>query len=1536
MANLTERLAALPPQKRHLLALRLQKQGIKLPPEYILPISKNQDTYPLSFSQERLWFFDQIAPGNSVYNLPVALRITGNLDIQILQQSVNNIIKRHEALRLTFVNEDGTAKQKLTQIDTVAIEQIDLTHSTPEQPNQTISHLTNEFAQTVFDLENSPLIAFRLLHVAPNQYIFLIVVHHIVADGWSAGVFVRELATIYAAYHAKQPIQLAELPIQFLDYIAWQRENITQEGIDFWESYLANAPTILELPTDYPRPVEQTFRGNTVTKTLPFSLQKELHALSKQEGITLFTLLIAAYKTLLFQYTGQQDFLIGTPVAGRTQRDTENIIGFFVNTIVLRAKIQADLTFRQFLSQVRNTILETFQHQNVPFEQVVEAIQPERSLGHTPIFQVAFVLQNAPMQALSLPNVTIEPVELNSGVAKFDLHLDVSVTENGLKVSAEYSADLFAQDSIERLISHYHQILKAFIVDLDQTIAAINMLDAEEKALILQYNETQRNYSQQPVHDLVYQQAQLSPNKIAIIYGQERITYGELLNKAHQLAHFLIAHGVKRGERIGVYMERYIELNTTLLGILIAGAAYVPLDLAYPLERIHYMVKDASLKFIITQTSLHNDLPLPKEQILFIDTLKDELQKHPITPTATPVSQNDLAYIIYTSGSTGQPKGVSVPHKGIVRLVDNTNYISLSHLDVVAQAANTSFDAATFEIWGALIHGASMVIVPRDTLLSPQAFERLLKKENVTTLFLTTALFNQISRVQPSAFSTLTTLLFGGEAVDPAYVHRILKHGAPKRLLHVYGPTENTTYSTWYHAKSVLENDMTVPIGYPIANDVAYVLNPHLQLVPHGVPGELYVGGDGLAWGYHQQPKLTAERFVPNPFSDVPGARLYRTGDLVRWHKGGIEFLGRVDHQVKIRGFRIELGEIEAALRAQHDIEEAAVIVQEFQPGDKRLIAYLGVKNEQQFDLQALHEVLQHKLPVYMIPNRIIPLTALPINANGKVDRHALLALELHDVEHEEDRLQEPPQTPTEILLSNIWQQVLHRDIVNRTDNFFALGGDSILAIQVANHAGQVGLDITTKHIFQYQTIMDLARFCDADLNLAFSREDKHKYLPLLPGVTQLLAFESSYLTQQYTMMLLQCRELLDLRLLEDAVWGLVSHHEVMTAQLMHRDDNSVILSDLVTIRSLLKIHDFEYAEDETTLNRYAHELSSHIDLNSGLPFAVGMMQHAETGHSLLFVGHLFVFDAVSWSILIEDLAAAYSQVKKGQTVQLMPQGISLSDVDEAFRLSVKDATISSRSAFTEFSETAVSSFSNCQKTTVSIGKTQTEKIFSQILNAYHIQIDELVTAIIAWAIGQAQQIKTVCIHIETRHIPKLSEKTGARLIGPIAATYPLTLDVPKFDPNNLPRFKEQLREQLNEGMTYTLAQIYSENQPEYHANMPTPSIRLRPFVFQPNNDLFTTIASFEPPVAGSSPYTLDICLRNQYGAIELCMQFDTRHFDQKTIDVISDNFKQIVSRLITHKHETHSTYTPSDFPMAQLDNNKLSHLLTNLKKIQN
>ena len=1070
----------------------------------IVPISRDRDL-PLSFGQQRLWFVNQLDKNSTVYNESLSLKIEGVLQIEPLERALQEIWIRHEVLRTTFSIVNGSPVQIINPSQNLPLQVIDLQALDKQAQWAEVERLANQQDQSIFNLECDRLLRLTLIKLAENCHVLSLTIHHLIADGSFMSIFIKEFTTLYEAFSQNKSSPLPKLSVQYADYAYWQRQRLQGEflehHINYWKKQLAEAPAYLELPTDRLRPPIQTFQGQGEQFQLDAQLTQKLKQLSQKSGVTLFMTLLSAFSILLNRYTNQKDIVIGSPIANRNSTELEGLLGFFVNNLILRIQLQQNLSFTELLHQVRQISLDAFEHSEAPFEKIVDELEIGRNLSYHPLFQVAFVLQNTPMWKLfqnspdgklTLAGLDLTLINPDKFKAKFDLTLEIFEQDQRLNGIFVYNTDLFNTSTIERMASHFLTLLNEIINDPEQKISDLVLMTAKERQqLLVEWNDTKREYPHlKCIHELFEVQVMQNPDALAIEFAGQQLTYRELNAQANQTAHYLQKLGIKPNELIGICVERSLKMIVGILGILKAGGAYVPIDPTYPQERITFMLSDAQVELLLTQENLLRALPEHQVQTILLDTDWELIEKESVNNLEINVDSDSLAYVIYTSGSTGTPKGVLVSHQAVTRLVINTDYIQWESCDRIAQVSNTSFDAATFEIWGALLNGAQLIGISKETALSPKLLAEQLRTKKITVMFLTTALFNQIVSKVENAFQTLRYLLFGGESVDPQTVMKVVAKGAPQHLLHVYGPTENTTFSCWYLVQQVAENATTIPIGKPIANTQAYILDANLQPVPIGVAGELYVGGDGIAKGYLNRQELTDEKFILNPFRKERANKLYKTGDLVKYlPDGNIEFLGRIDFQVKIRGFRVELGEVEAILAQHPDVQECFVLAREDRPKFKSLVAYLTIATETLTNRQ-LRSFLKERLPDYMIPSAFVILDSFPLTPNGKVDRRLLLAPSQELLGESESFI--APHTQTEKVISEIWSTLLGVEKVSIYDNFFDIGGHSLLLIQVHSKLQEAFTQpISIVDLFQYPTIHALAQYLNQDQDEESRKIDK-------------------------------------------------------------------------------------------------------------------------------------------------------------------------------------------------------------------------------------------------------------------------------------------------------------------------------------------------------------------------------------------------------------------------------------------------------------
>ncbi|WP_421655811.1 amino acid adenylation domain-containing protein [Leptothermofonsia sp. ETS-13] len=1060
--------------------------------EPITPTAR-ETNLPASFSQEQLWFLSHLEGGSVAYNIPLAFRLVGALNVVALEQSLTEIVRRHETLRTTFPVVDGSPIQQILPPPPFRLSVVDL-QALPETDRIAEVHrLGREEAQQPFNLAVDLLLRGKLLQLGEGDRVLLLTMHHIASDGWSLALFRKELATLYTAFSQGAASPLSPLPIQYADFVHWQQQWLQQDFVHqqlaYWKQQLAGAPSLLELPSDRPRPAIQSFRGGTESVTLDVELTRQLKQLSQRTGSTLYMTLLAVFATLLSRYSGCQDLVIGSPVANRKRSEIESLIGFFINLLALRVNLKGNPSFLELLGRVRQVALDAYANQDVPFERVVEAVQPERNLSYSPLFQVLLILQNTPAESLNFPGLTVTPLRVDHGTSKYDLTLMVEETEAGLVADFEYNGDLFDRVTITRMIGHFQTLLQAIVSDPEQPIAALPLLtDSERHQLLVEWNDTALAYPQDHcIHQLIEAQVERTPDKIAIVFEQSSLTYRELNQRANQLAHTLRSQGVGPDSLIGICVERSLEMVVGLLGILKAGGSYVPLDPAYPRERLALMIEDSQLPLLITQQALRNQFSEPNVQVICLDTDWPAIAQHNDENLDSGVTPENLAYTIYTSGSTGKPKGVQICHRAAVNFLHSMRFApGLTEQDVLLAVTTISFDIAVLELYLPLMVGAQIVLATRAVASDADRLAEILAQAGVTVLQATPATWRMLLSGGWQGDRRLK-MLCGGEAMPRDLADQLLEKEG--ELWNMYGPTETTVWSAAYQVRP---GKGAVPVAGPIANTQIYVLEEFsdrqtisLRPTPIGISGEVHIGGEGLARGYLNRPELTAERFIKDPFRDQPGARLYKTGDLARYRPDGtLEFLGRIDHQVKLRGFRIELGEIESLLNQHPNVKQAVAIVREDEPGDQRLVAYLTIQGNLSPTPLELRQFLKQKLPGYMVPAAFVVLEALPLTPNGKVDRRALPVLDLSSSEGDRSDFV-APRDELERQLTEIWETVLQVKPIGIRDNFFELGGHSLSAVRVwAQVEKLLGKTLPITALLQSPTIEDIAnllRIADGD-----------------------------------------------------------------------------------------------------------------------------------------------------------------------------------------------------------------------------------------------------------------------------------------------------------------------------------------------------------------------------------------------------------------------------------------------------------------------
>ncbi|WP_286191373.1 non-ribosomal peptide synthetase, partial [Comamonas sp. JC664] len=1244
---------------------------------HVPPLSRasRSGPLPLSFAQQRLWFLDQLEPGGTSYNIPIAVKLTGEVRVAALEQAFASLVLRHEALRTTFQKVDGAPVQVISPDAPVQLRTADLSGLPEAERAAEVSRQIAQETELAFNLARGPLLRTALLKVSEQEHVLVLVLHHIVSDGWSVGVLIREVAALYEASVLGRPSALPTLPLQYADYAVWQRGylqgEVLQSQLQWWKEQLQGAPQSLELPTDKPRPAVQTFRGANRSAHWPMELWGTVKSLAHREGASPFMVLLAAFQTVLSRYSGQDDVCVGAPIANRTRGETEGLIGFFVNTLVMRAKLSPELRFHELLAQVREATLGAYAHQDVPFEKLVEELQPERDLSRSPLFQVTLTLQNTPTSEVRLQGLTLKGMETEEHTSKFDVSLVVEEGPDAVAAMVNYNSDLFEAATIDRMLGHLRVLLEAAVVEPSTPLSVLPLMGREEQQrVVTAWSGTATEYPRDLSLSVLFeQQAERSRDAVAVEHEGERLTYGELNRRANQLAHHLRAMGVGPEVRVGLCVERSLELVVSVLGILKAGGVYVPLDASYPLARLAWMKREAGVAVLVAQERLADEVASGNELVVSVDTEWDALiagqpERNPVPC----VGGENLAYVMFTSGSTGKPKGVGVPHRAVSRLVLGTDIARFGPEEVWLQLAPISFDASTLEVWGALLHGSKLVVYPAGTP-SLEELGRKLGEAEVTSLWLTAALFEQMQARQPQALAKVKQLLAGGDALPVARVKERLASG--QVLINGYGPTENTTFSATYRMEKPEDVGATVSIGRPVPNTTTYVLDGALRPAAIGVPGELYVGGDGLAVGYVGRPELTAERFVPSPFGD--GERLYRTGDVVRWlGNGTLEFLGRADTQVKVRGYRIEPGEIEAALAAHPGVNEAVVVAREDGAEGKRLVAYVTAQEGAEVEASALRSHVKQRLPEYMVPSAYVVLEALPLTPNGKVDRKALPVPEARRVDAERF---DAPRTETEKKLASIFAEVLHVERVGVDGDFFELGGHSLLATQLVSRVRETfQVELPLRDVFETPTVEKLAQRLEGGATGAHAltipspmRVPRIGSLPLsfaqqrLWFLDQLEPGGASYNIP----IAVKLKGTVRVEALEQAFASLVLRHEALRTTFQEVDGApvQVIASEAPVRLQFVDLSGLPEAERSAEAERRINqEAALPFELARGPLLRTALLKLSEREHVLVLVMHHIVSDGWSMGVLVREVAAVYDASTQGQPFPLTELPLQYAD----------------------------------------------------------------------------------------------------------------------------------------------------------------------------------------------------------------------------------------------------------------------------------
>lgn len=1525
----------------------------------IQPVSSEQPQL-LSFAQQRMWFLNKLMGPSGVYNIPMVLRFNQDLDVDSLTKTLQVIVDRHEILRTKFIDTGSLAQQQSQEwVIELPVENIN-------DETQIQAQCAKE-AQYPFDLENDRLMRARLFCSSNSgDYTLSLVFHHSIFDGWSQQILLGELEQCYEAISSGNTPSLTPLPIQYKDYAVWQRkvmksERFTQQ-LDFWKAQLNDMPSLLELPCDRSRPSQQTFVGSSYQLSIPKALSDKLKQLSQDHSVSLFMTLQAVFAMLLNRYTNQNDIAVGTPIANRNKQELEKLMGFFVNTLVLRNQFSQDMTFIDFLGQTRDMVLASFDNQDIPFEMLVDELCPQRTISHSPLFQVMFVLQNAPSSESSR-ETALNRVSLNSdvlgvaaqddlGLAHFDLTLGLTETKDGLKGEFEYNVDLFDETSIARLANHYITLLESVVSNPEQSISQLPILsDSERNEQLQQWNNTKCDF---PPHISLAEQfqniAQIRGSAEAISDGVRALSYEELNCFANYFANKLIDSGVQPDMPVGVCMNRSVDNVIAVLAIIKAGGYYVPLDPEYPSSRLRVLAQDSGVAHIMIDRQSKEALSelFSCAELHEIGPMKLNGRVNKSNPKIRSHGSS-IAYLNYTSGSTGKPKGVLIEHANVSSLFASQSCICVEQDDVVAQVANYSFDAFTYEMWAPLLNGAKLVVIDKETLLETDLFAKKLADEKVTALFLTTALFNRIALDYPQCFSPLKKLLFGGEAYSKEAISAFFNAQLETALIHVYGPTECTTFTTASQLdKETFAKDGRAPIGRPLSNRHTYVVK-NGDLLPVGAVGELLIGGQSVARGYLHNSKLNKEKFIESSLAGEGKQRLYRTGDLVRYLANGeIEFVGRVDQQVKIRGFRIELDEVSNVLRQHEQISDALVIVLESKSGHKMLISYLAAEHNHSANLHS--DVLafaKENLPSYMVPDHLILLDKLPLNENGKVDRKQLPAVDLQThMSSEEIAL---PESKTECILHEIWTELLGQSDISIDDNFFAIGGDSILSIQVVSRAKANNIQLTVKQLFEYQTIRALAKVASASVR-TFSQQKSVGKQELLPIQQWYLNSDSSALEHFHQSQLFSLPKEFDVTFVRQFAKACVERHDIFSLAFNlvdgHWNGEYQSLS-IDTIDNLVEEVDLTGQSDAqraALISEVGSLVKRNFDLSAGglIRFVYFSSDNQEESRLLIGIHHLIV-DGVSWRILTNDLQIAHSQWLNSKPIQLSSKTTSFQQWGEVLKeYGATDALNTQKSywlkqlspctegeAFTKISDT--DTYDTAKTQVVELSQKQTQALLSETSTAYNTQTQDLLVTSLMQALYRWLGRSQMRISFESHGRAEIDESIDlSETIGWFTSVYPLKLSLTQSGstislPNSIKSIKERLRSVPDNGVGFGVLQhiLKDADITERLTQITSPVVfNYLGQLEQKHDTRGFTFASEDHGedigIGHKRTHTLGINCAVVGGALKINVDYHEQDHSKTDISNFVAFLSASLQDVISHCQHQHTTsYTPSDFPLV-------------------
>jgi amino acid adenylation domain-containing protein/non-ribosomal peptide synthase protein (TIGR01720 family) len=1499
-----------------------------------------EDQAPLSFAQERLWFIDKLQ-GSIAYHMPWVFRLTGDLNISALEAAFGAITDRHELLRTVIREDDGIGYQQVMPTGQWHLQQQDMEAITRQGSN--LSAFIETFIQQPYNLSQDPVLRVLLIRLSAQEYRLLIVLHHIAFDGWSIAVMVRELVEGYRAWQENRSINLPPLPVQYADYARWQKGYLSgpvlEEKCSYWKAQLDHI-TPLTLLTDHARSAEQSFSGGVVHKLLSPSLLTALKTLSTREGATLFMTLLSVYKVLLYRYTAQEDICVGSPIAGRQLQETEDLIGFFVNTLALRSTVRGSQSFIELLQQVKQTTLDAYQHQELPFEKVVEALGVERNLSSTPVFQVMFVLQNMPeSEALDLGGVFLQSEDAGIINSKFDLNLTISESPEGLELALVYCSDLFNSVTIERMLGHYENLLQAIVAGSNTSIATLPMLTPEEtQEVLVTFNNTESPFPRHAtILSLFEEQATESPDAVALVAGDERVTYKVLNERANQLGHYLQSLGVREETPVPLCLNRGIDMIVAILGVMKAGGAYLPIDPKYPANRINFIVADSNAGIVITTAALAGLFNNKEQQLVLLDTDREKISAIPTIATQHALQAGNLAYIIYTSGSTGQPKGVLTEHRSLVNYIQHqSRFFGIQPADRVLQFSNYCFDPSVEQIFLALCNGAALVLFEEGLQFETERFEQFLLEQRISHLHATPGFLNTL---RPGTYGGLKRVVAGGEICSPqlaAQWSRLVN------FYNKYGPTETTISVLEYPVNVSIHHDL-LPVGKPLANTIAYIIDQYDQPVPVGVAGELCIGGIPVARGYLNRPVLMAQKFVPDPFSSRPGARMYRTGDQARWlPDGNISFVGRADEQVKIRGYRIELGEVEKILHQAAGVKQCAVLVKENKKGIKQLIAY--IVTDRLFSQEAVQHDLNALLPDYMVPSVLVELDELPLTYNGKLDKKRLLAME---TVYQPVDSREAPRNELEEKLALTWQELLGVEQLSIHDNFFERGGDSIITIQVVSRMKRWGYSLTPRDLFLHQTIATLAMAIGSRQGMERTTTAEQG---LLQGESGLLPIQQSWFQQagkaesHYNQsVLLSIDKQVGAPMLQQVLQQLMQHHDALRFSYQQLNTGwQQVYGDHIPMLISEDLRAIAPANLPAAITLCGNKYQRSLDIEKGELVKMVLIQTpgSESHNRLLIVVHHLAIDGVSWRILLEDLDRLLSASMKHEKVSLGNKTNSYREWHQALVKYSEQKQLQQQQTYWEKQVTGFCplpvdkapdqpcAMKHMQTFSVKLGLMETRALLQTAPAAYHTVINDLLLCSLVKVLSFWSGSERVTIGLEGHGREELVKGMDlSRTIGWFTNLYPVLLEMPDDgDTGSLVKsIKEQLRQVPDKGMGYGILKYLTRSE----------SLQGK----QPWDIVFNYLGQTDQLIGnsqwlrGASESAGDTINENwaqigklgvnsiiSGGELIITWNYSALHYETTTIETLARQYLQQLEAVIHHciqQLQTAPVFTPADFGLS-------------------